>query len=141
MPNFKLVFATETVEKSGDKKIVREGQGFERIISAPDGQIAKKIAEAMLGEEVFPILYLGRVLSVQRTKLKSGLSTFCDFYTWERVLYRLRLILDQKISGQDTFDGFRYFSPDGSGKKTKVGLKFTKDQRDRLLSVLPSINL
>lgn len=135
MPNFRLVFVTETIKKSGNKMVMREGREFDRVISAPDRQIAQKIASAMLGEEVFPILYLGQVLSVEETDLKPQLNAFCDCYSWERVLYRLRLILDQEISGQDTFNSFVYFSPKNSGKKTRVGLEFTKAQRDRLLSI------
>jgi hypothetical protein len=145
MPNFRLVFATEIIEKSAGNKIVREGRGFGRVISAPDKQIAEKIANAMLGEEVFPLpLYLGQVLSVEETDLPPRLNGFlCDSDIWDRVLFRLRLVLDQVISGQETFDGFDYYLPfpSDSGKTIKVGLIFTKAQQDRLLSIPPSISL
>ena len=136
MPNFKIIFITEFIEKIEGIRTLREGQEFSRVISAPDKQIAEKIANAMLGEEVFCLpLYLGQVLSVKIINLKPQLNAFCDCCVWERVLHRLRLILDQEVSGQDTFNGFKYFSPDDSGKKTKVGLRFTKTQRDRLSSI------
>ena len=142
MPNFKLVFGTEIIEKIWDKRIVRKGPEFSRIISASDKWIAKKIASAMLREEVFPLplplpspRYLSQVLSVERTNLKPQLNVFYDLYPWKRVLQRLQLISDQKISGQKTFNGFKYFSLTGSGRKVRVGLKLNKAQRERLLAI------
>ena len=142
MPNFKLVFITESIEKIWDKRTAREGREFSRIISAPDKWIVKKIASAMLGEEVFTLplplpspLYLSQVLSVEKTNLKPQLNVFYDLYPWERVLRRLQLISDRKISGQKTFDGFKYFSLTGSGRKVRVGLKLNRAQRERLLAI------
>jgi hypothetical protein len=149
MPNFKLVFATkaETAiswiepSKIWGFWIMRKGQAEERIISAPSKQIAEMIAGAMLGEEIFPLIYLGQVLSVSKTDLTPHLDTFSDYYTWERVLHRLRLILNAEIYGERTFEGFKYFSPGGSGKKIKVGLKLNQVQRVRLLTTLPGLSL
>ena len=145
MPNLELVFAAGIIERIGGALVAREGPELRRVITAPDQQVAKAIARAMLGEEVsptIPLFYLGQVLSVRETNLPPCLNSFlCDSCIWNRVVYRLRLVLDQKISGQDTFNGFDYYSPSGSGKTIKAGLIFTEDQRERLLAALPSISL
>lgn len=142
MPNFELVFSTKLAMQGGDgQEIMREGNELRRIISASDAQVARVIAKAMLGEEVFPVIYLGKVLSVAKTNLRPQLNTFSDCYMWGRVLSRLHLMLDSAISGEDTFEGFKYFSPDGSARKMRVGIKFTKAQWGHLMLVLPSLNL
>lgn len=149
MANFELVFALEVAQVEGTKnkgtvKSMREGPEFRRIISAPSLPIAEAIANAMLEEEISPTIpaRLGQVLSVKRTASPPKIIGFlCDFCVWNRVLYRLHLVIDQKIDNRPTFNGFEYFSPPGSGKTFKVGLKFTRAQQKRLLSILPSLNL
>jgi hypothetical protein len=140
MPNFEITFAIETVEQKEDKRVIKRVGSFRRIVSLPSEEIAEKIAEAMLGEEVLPVIYLGQVLSITKTKRRPYLGDFCDCYIWERVLRRLRPLSSSQVSGQDAFDGFKYFSPNGSARRIRVGLRLNKAQRDRFLSIPPSTN-
>lgn len=89
MQKFAIKFALEV--RIGPLKH-REGSEFGRIIEVQSLAIAKKIAEAMIGEEVFAWQYLSKVLSVTSTQENPFISSFCaDHYTWERVLQRLGL--------------------------------------------------
>jgi hypothetical protein len=89
MPNFKLVFKTVVPRKDG----WGDGYGTNRVISADNIEVAKKIAEAMSGEEIYPLQYIGKVVSVYKTKLRPDLSSFSDEYTWNRVFNRLGLVM------------------------------------------------
>lgn len=115
--NFEIKFELEV--RVGPREH-REGGLFRRVISAQNLDIARKIAEAMLGEEVFRWQYLSKVSSVEQTKEKSPISSFCsEHYTWERVLQGLGLwgtgtfkqVVHHKKDDMPITSGF-FFSPD-----------------------------
>lgn len=87
MPNFKIVFKLEV--KTNNREY-REGPTFERIITAQNRRIAKKVAKAMIGEEVYVQQYLSKVQSVTPTDEEPFISPFCTSRcVWDRVLQRL----------------------------------------------------
>ncbi len=88
MPKFRLIF--ELVVKTGHLQF-REGSAVGRIIVARDLESAKRIAEAMIGEEIFRWQYLDKVIEVSPTTREPHISTFGDDYTWNRVLTTLGL--------------------------------------------------
>ncbi|GEM_PF-5596193 len=65
MPNFEIQFVTD-FDNGVDSK--REATAFARVIVVPSLGWAERIAEAMLGEEVWSAENLGRVVSVKQTE-------------------------------------------------------------------------
>jgi len=89
MQKFAIKFALEV--RTGPREH-REGSEFGRIIEVQNLAIAEKIAEAMIGEEVFAWQYLSKVLSVTPTQENPFISPLCTSHcVWERVLQRLGL--------------------------------------------------
>ena len=87
--NFAIVFELEV--KTGAREY-REGGAFGRTIFAQNEELARKIAEAMIGEEVYTWQYLSKVKDVVPTDDDPFISSFCaNHYTWERILQRLGL--------------------------------------------------
>ena len=89
MRNFKIVFELEVKISSRN---YREGGVIGRVISAQSLEIAQKIAEAMIGEEIFSRQYLAKIISIISTDENAFISSFClEHYTWDRILQRLGL--------------------------------------------------
>lgn len=109
MPNFKLVFR----EHFRDVFQSVDTQKSHRIIVADDLNSAKRIGEAMLGEEVNASEYLGKLLSVEKTDEPADICSWDENFTWNRVLENLGL----------KEDGVRYYMAAGDQPR-RVGIKF-----------------
>lgn len=124
MQNFEIEFGLEV--KIGPRKH-RQGNLFKRIISAQTLEIAKKVAEAMLGEEVYAWQYLSEVLSVTPTEKDPFISPLCTFCcVWERVLQRLGLV--------GTGETVQFLHYQTAHSVIISGVAFTLDQIQRILS-------
>lgn len=130
MQNFEIKFGLEV---KVDPREYREGNLFGRIISVQTHEIARKIAEAMLGEEVFPLQYLSKVLSVEPTDKEPFISSYCSRdYTWERVLQRLGFIVSLE-SGEIIIFSSHQVSP-ASRAEIISGISFNPKQIQRVLT-------
>lgn len=88
MPNFELLFRMRV--EDDDKSL--DTDTFMRVIVADNLEMAQKIAEAMLDEEVYAREYLEYLLSLQPTNEFPDINAWDDgSYTWTRVLKTLGL--------------------------------------------------
>jgi hypothetical protein len=141
---FELVFSLEVKRKRGSEWFLGDSGIVERVIIINDRNTAEKIGLAMIGEEIFPRLYIKELLRVDPTDKTPFLNSLSDKYTWNRVL---------SIFGLERSDvGFvfhtRYIPPAeiiSAGKRINrkerrvlevVGLKLSPNQRDYVLSLI-----
>lgn len=124
MQGFAIKFALEV--RTGLRKH-REGSEFGRIIEAQNLAIAVRIAEAMIGEEVYVWQYLSEVLSVTSTQEKPFISPLCTSHcVWERVLQRLGLT--------GTGETVQFVQYQTIGPVITSGILFSPDQIEHVLS-------
>lgn len=128
MQRFAIKFALEV--RTGLRKH-REGSEFGRIIEAQNLAIAERIAEAMIGEEVFAWQYLSEILSVTSlgsfTQEKPFISPLCTSHcVWERVLQRLGLT--------GTGETVQFVQYQTAGPVITSGILFSPDQIEHILS-------
>ncbi len=125
MQRFAIKFALEV--RTGPPRGHREGSEFGRIIEVQSLAIAEKIAEAMIGEEVFAWQYLSKVLSVTSTQEKPFISPLCTSYcVWERTLQRLGLT--------GTGETVQFLHYQTARPAITSGIVFTPDQINHVLS-------
>ena len=123
--NFAIVFELEV--KTGAREY-REGGAFGRTIFAQNEELARKIAEAMIGEEVYFWQYLSKIKSVTPTDNDPVISSFCaEHYTWERVLQKLGLWGDE-----ETVQFYSYHQANAASISS--GIFFTPTQIRHVLS-------
>jgi len=95
MPNFRLVFMMRFFGLIPDEEKgwpPFDTSPFSRVIIADDQKMAEKIADAMIGEEVYADERLSRVLSVRETEEEPDIVSFDDgSNTWQQTLKKLGL--------------------------------------------------
>lgn len=124
MQRFAIKFALEV--RTGLRKH-REGSEFGRIIEVQNLAIAERIAEAMIGEEVYAWQYLSKILSVTFTQEKPFISPLCTSHcVWERVLQRLGLT--------GTGETVHFVQYQTAGPVMTSGILFSPDQIEHVLS-------
>jgi len=96
-----------------DGKVIKNTGQLSRVILVESLEVARKIAKAMKGEEVYAREFLDKVVSVKETDKETSLVSWDVDYTWQHVLDKLKLVPE---------DVDFVFSESGK----KIGLRFKR---------------